>query len=57
MSLGKRIKEERERLGYNQEAFAAVGNVSRRSQIMYEQDSSEPSAGKFTGLHSKSLVG
>lgn len=48
MSVGKRIREERERLGYNQEAFSALGNVSRRSQIMYEQDSSEPSAGYFT---------
>lgn len=50
MSVGKRIREERERLAYSQEAFAALGNVSRRSQIMYEQDSSEPSAGYFTSI-------
>ena len=50
MSTGKRIREERERLGYSQDAFATFANISRRSQIMYEQDSSEPSAGYFTAI-------
>jgi transcriptional regulator with XRE-family HTH domain len=48
MSIGNRIKEERERLGYSQDAFAAVGGVSKRSQIMYEQDKTEAGAGYFT---------
>ena len=35
--LGERLPEERERLGLNQEDFAAIGGVSRRSQIDWEQ--------------------
>lgn len=48
MSVGSRIKEERERLGFSQEVFAERGGVSRRSQIMYEQDKTEASATYFT---------
>lgn len=45
MTIGQRIKEERERLGLSQEAFAQIGGVSKRSQIMYEQDKTEAGAG------------
>lgn len=48
MSIGNRIKEERERLGYSQEAFAAIGDVSKRSQIAYEKDDTEAGARYFT---------
>lgn len=48
MSIGNRIKEERERLGYSQEAFGSCGGISKRSQIMYEQDKTEASATYFT---------
>jgi transcriptional regulator with XRE-family HTH domain len=48
MSIGIKIKEERERLGYSQQAFSDLGGVSKRSQIMYEQDKTEPSARYFT---------
>lgn len=38
MSIGKRLKEERERLGLNQTDFAAAGGVGRKSQFNYEED-------------------
>lgn len=38
MTIGKRLKEERERLGFNQTDFAAVGGVGRKSQFNYEDD-------------------
>lgn len=50
MSIGDRIKEEREKLGYSQEAFANAGGVSKRSQIMYEQNKTEVGAGYFSKI-------
>lgn len=38
MTTGKRLKEEREKLGFNQTDFAAIGGVSRKSQFNYEDD-------------------
>lgn len=38
MSIGKRLKEERERLGFNQTDFAEAGGVGRKSQFNYEED-------------------
>ena len=38
MTTGKRLKEERERLGYNQTDFAEIGGVGRKSQFNYEED-------------------
>lgn len=38
MTTGKRLKEERERLGFNQTDFAAIGGVGRKSQFNYEDD-------------------
>lgn len=38
MTTGKRLKEERERLGYNQTDFAAIGGIGRKSQFNYEDD-------------------
>lgn len=38
MTVGKRLKEERERLGFNQTDFAAIGGVGRKSQFNYEDD-------------------
>lgn len=37
MGLFLRVREERERLGFSQEAFAALGGASRKSQIRWEQ--------------------
>lgn len=44
MSLFERLKEERERLGYSQEAFARLVGASRKSQIRWEQGESCPDA-------------
>lgn len=44
MSFGKRLREERERLGLGQEEISSIGGVSRRSQSMYEQDNTEAGA-------------
>lgn len=42
MTTGKRLKEEREKLGFNQTAFAAIGGVGRKSQFNYEDDERKP---------------
>ncbi|WP_373389009.1 helix-turn-helix domain-containing protein [Pseudomonas alcaligenes] len=44
ISLGERLKAERERLGYNQTDFAAFVGASKRTQIGWEQDRSAPDA-------------
>ena len=43
-SIGEILKEERQRLGMNQEDFAAVGGLKRRAQTLYEQDERAPDA-------------
>lgn len=44
MSLGNRIKEERERLRYSQTDFAAIGGASKGSQIAWEKGGVFPNA-------------
>lgn len=44
MSLGERLKVEREKLGFNQNDFAEMVGASRKSQIRWEKDESSPSA-------------
>jgi transcriptional regulator with XRE-family HTH domain len=43
-TLGERLKEERERLGYTQPDFAALVGASKRSQIGWEQGRTSPDA-------------
>lgn len=38
MTVGKRLKEEREALGFSQTGFAAIGGIGRKSQFNYEED-------------------
>lgn len=38
VTIGKRLREEREKLGLNQTDFAAIGGVGRKSQFNYEDD-------------------
>jgi len=40
---GRRLREERERLGLSQTAFAAMGQASKGSQILYEKGKPCPS--------------
>lgn len=42
MHIFERIKEERERLGFTQDAFGAIGGVSRRAQANYESGERSP---------------
>lgn len=42
MHIFERLKVERERLGFTQEAFAAIGGVSRRAQANYESGERSP---------------
>lgn len=42
--VGKRLKEERNRLGLNQSDFAVLGGVEKRAQIYYEQEARSPDA-------------
>lgn len=43
-SIGEILKEERQRLGMNQDDFAAVGGLKRRAQTLYEQNERAPDA-------------
>ena len=43
-SIGSRLREERERLGVSQEAFAQSFGVSRRTQIAWEKGEQFPNA-------------
>jgi len=42
MTIGKRLKEERERLKISQTSFAEIAGVHRKSQANYETDASTP---------------
>jgi transcriptional regulator with XRE-family HTH domain len=50
MSIGSRLREERERLGWTQPQMAEKGRVSKRSQIDYEQDNIEAKAAYLAAL-------
>lgn len=43
-SIGARLREERERLGLSQEAFAQTFSVSRRTQVAWEKGEQFPNA-------------
>lgn len=43
-TIGKRLLEERKRLGYNQTDFAALGGAAKRTMIDWEKDVASPNA-------------
>ncbi|GHD59799.1 helix-turn-helix domain-containing protein [Jeongeupia chitinilytica] len=43
-SFGARLREERKRLGLNQDDFAAIGGVRKNAQSNYEKDERAPDA-------------
>lgn len=43
--FGERLKNERKRLGFSQEAFATIGGVRKQAQISYEQGKTLPDIG------------
>lgn len=42
MTIGKRLREERERLGFSQQDFAALGGKTKKTQIEWEADKATP---------------
>jgi len=42
MNYGKRLREERERLGLTQEAMGQIGGVRKRAQLHYEHCERRP---------------
>lgn len=50
VSIGARLKEERERLGFTQPAFAELAGTTKKSQIDYEKDLTQPKAGYLAAI-------
>lgn len=50
-SFGRRLHEERTRLGLSQEHFAEIGGVKRSSQHLYEKDVRNPDAAYLVKIH------
>ncbi|MCE6957146.1 peptidase S24, partial [Acinetobacter baumannii] len=50
MTIGARLKEERERLGYTQPVFAELAGTTKKSQIDYEKDLTQPKAGYLAAI-------
>ena len=50
MTTGDRLKEERERLGFSQTAFAAIGDTTKKSQIDYEKNTTQPKAAYLAAI-------
>ena len=50
VSIGDRLKEERERLGFTQPAFAGLAETTKKSQIDYEKNLTQPKAGYFAAI-------
>lgn len=50
-SFGRRLLEERLRLGLSQESFAEVGGIKRSSQHLYEKDVRHPDAVYLAKIH------
>lgn len=48
--LSSRLREERERLGMNQEQFAEIGGAARKSQMRYESGERSPDAEYLVAL-------
>ncbi|MCB1622292.1 MAG: helix-turn-helix transcriptional regulator [Thiothrix sp.] len=55
MSIGQRLKEERLKTGLSQERFASIAGTTKKSQIDYETDKTQPKAGYFEAIHNASL--
>lgn len=45
-----RLREERERLGHNQESFGALAGVTKQSQHMYEAGKRQPDMGYLSAI-------
>lgn len=50
VSIGDRLAEERKRKGLNQSAFAAIGGVSVKTQVLYEKAERVPDANYLAAI-------
>jgi phage repressor protein C with HTH and peptisase S24 domain len=50
VSIGERLKSERERLRFTQVAFAELGETTRKSQLDYEKNLTQPKAGYMAAI-------
>lgn len=50
VSIGDRLTEERKRRGLNQAAFAAIGGVSVKTQVLYEKAERVPDANYLAAI-------
>lgn len=50
MSIGNRLREERERLGYNQPDFAAIAGTTKQTLFSWESGGSSPKAEQLSVL-------
>ncbi|WP_338107757.1 helix-turn-helix transcriptional regulator [Pseudomonas mediterranea] len=50
VGVGERLREERARLGLNQEAFALLGGITRNTQGSYEKGERNPDSVYFTAV-------
>lgn len=50
LTIGQRLREERERLGFTQPAFAELANTTKKSQIDYEKDVTQPKANYLASI-------
>lgn len=48
--IGRRLREERRRLGLNQDDFAELGGVKKNAQLHYENGSRSPDAAYLTAI-------
>lgn len=55
MGIGDRLKEERERLGFNQTDFAAKAGASKNSQYNYEKGERSPDATYLAAVAEKGV--
>lgn len=44
VSIGERLREERQRLGMSQPAFGEIGGVTKKTQLLYESGERQPDA-------------
>ncbi len=49
-TIGERLKKERLRLGYNQDAFASIAKTTKRSQYEYEKGAISPNTSYLASI-------
>ncbi len=52
VSIGDRLREERERLGLSQTQFGDLASVTKKTQMLYEGDQRSPKADYLSSIAS-----